>query len=216
MGPSGFFAFAHGSHPEGSLERGSHRALLFAPLLVLSIVNFAIAMLMRPAFLHAFAGQPAGVAAFFKFMLWLTALFFPVLVLVKALVLAATGWSIAALADEWPRVRTLVSLVLFGEVLLLLRPIFDVVVLYLRGLHTLRQPGDLRVRWGLDFFLDPQSPVLAVLVQHASVFHLMWGAFLYIALPRVTALSRSMAFVITAALWIAILALDVIWAIMRS
>jgi hypothetical protein len=186
------------------------RAPIVAPLAIVAIVNAMIGLSLRPLFLETLSGESQGVASFVTYVFWLTIFSSPVIVLAKAFLLAVVGWSIAALLGEAARLRTLVSTLLFGEVLFLIPGVLDLVVLYLRRLSGIMSAADLVVRWGLDLIVETSSPVLSAVLQGTSVFHLIWVAFLNAAFARGVGLSRAGAFVTTVGVWIALVASDVI------
>ncbi len=186
------------------------RAPIVAPLAVVAVVNAMIGLSLRPLILETLSREPQGVAYFATYVLWLTIFFSPVIVLAKAFALAVVGWSLAALLGETARLRSLVSTLLFGEVLFLIPGTLDLVVLYLRRLGGIMSAADLVVRWGLDLIVDASSPVLAAVLQGTSIFHLIWVAFLNAAFTRGVGLSRAGAFVAAVGVWIALVASDVI------
>lgn len=192
------------------------RAPIGAPLLVVAAANVTMALFMWPLFSETLARDSQAIIGFVAFLFWLTAVFSPVLVLTRVLPLAVTGWSVAAVVGERVHVRHLVSVLLFGEVLLLIRGALDLVVLHLRRLSGPLNPADLVVRWGLDLVIDARSPVGVAILQDTSIFHLLWMAFLYKALSSGADLSRASAFVVTGGLWTALVGLDVVRAIWLS
>ncbi len=186
------------------------RAPIVAPLAVVAVVNAMIGLSLRPLILETLSREPQGVAYFATYVLWLTIFSSPVIVLAKAFALAVVGWSLAALLGETARLRSLVSTLLFGEVLFLIPGALDLVVLYLRRLGGIMSAADLVVRWGLDLIVDTSSPVLSAVLQGTSIFHLIWVAFLNAAFTRGVGLSRAGAFVAAVGVWIALVASDVI------
>jgi hypothetical protein len=192
------------------------RAPIGAPLLVVAAANFTTALFMWPLFSETLARDSQAMVGLVAFLFWLTAVFSPALALTRALPLAVTGWSVAAVVGERARLRHLVSVLLFGEVLLLIRGALDVVVLHLRRLAGPLTPADLAVRWGLDLVIDARSPVGVAILQDTSIFHFLWIAFLYKALSSAADLSRASAFVVTGGLWTALVGLDIVRAIWLS
>jgi hypothetical protein len=192
------------------------RAPIGAPLLVVTVANVVMALFMWPLFSETLARDSQAISGFIAFLFWLTAVFSPVLVLTRALALAVTGWSLAAVVGERARLRHLVSIVLFGEVLLLIRGALDLVVLHLRRLGGPLDLADLAVRWGLDLVIDARSPAGVAILQDTSIFHFLWIAFLYKALSSGTDLSRAGALVVTGGLWTALVGLDIVRAIWLS
>lgn len=190
--------FAFDSH---TVDRIRERAPLLAPLLVFTALNLAVALAMREPLTRALAGQPQNVRQGFDLVFWVAAVFALLLVLVKALALAAVAWGLAALLDRVARFRALLSLLLYGELLLLLQGVFTALVLNLEGVEQIRAPSDLLVPWGVDMLVDLRSPAALAAAQHTTVFHLLWFAFLVYALPRVTGSSRGGAVFMALTLW---------------
>ena len=193
-----------------TLDAIRERAPLLAPLALVAVINLATALAMRPAFHHAFARQPEQLARAVEVTVWLVAVAYPIVALAKAVVLAAMAWAVAALAGAFARLRTLVSLLLYGELVLLGSAVFTAVVVHVRGLDTLRAPGDLLVSQGVDMFVDLRSPVGMAILQHTSVFYVAWFLFLCVALPGVTGVSRAVAIVTALALWASLLLFGVV------
>jgi len=184
--------------PETIRDRGP----VMAPLVFILLVNFVSATAMQPAITAALqASQPAG-AANVSFWLWLTALFAPVLTLLKALILTAVAWSVITLIGNEARFRTLLSLNVYGQAILALSPLFTVIVLHIRGLEAITSPDALLVSQGIDLFIDERSsPILLGLAQQGTIFHAGWFAFTAWCLRRATRLSLGTSLVVTTILW---------------
>lgn len=192
------------------------RAPALAPLLVIAVLNLTVAVLMRPALAAALRTQPNAVGYAAEAFLWLVAVFYPAIVLAKVLLLVAVAWSVVALLEESARWRQLFSVLLFGEILMLLQAAFTVIVLHARGLDALRAPADLIVHWGLAAFIDVQGPVAVALVQHATVFHAFWLLFVTVALVRSAALTRFTAVATALSVWGTTVAFDAVRGILAG
>lgn len=94
--------------------------------------------------------------------------------------------------------------------MLLIPAVLNVAVLYLRGLHALREPADLVVRWGIDLVIQSPSPIFQAVVQSTTVFHVIWVVFLCLALPSVAEFSRRMAVLVAGCVWTMVVLLNVI------
>ena len=200
--PAGNFAWIRQfGFDESTFTAIRDRAPAVAPLVVIAVLNVTVAVLMRPALAAALRTQPNGVAYAAEAFLWLVAVFYPAIVLAKVLLLAAVAWSVVALLEESARWRQLLSVLLFGEILMLLQATLTAIVLHLRGIGALHAPADLIVHWGVAAFIDVQNPVAVALVQHATVFHALWFLFVAVALIRSAALPRFTAVATALSVW---------------
>lgn len=207
MGPSGWLSrFLLG---ERTIVTIQDRAPVAEPLLVLTAANCLIAVSMYPAFVRAVSSQGLVAARLAEMVFWVTIGAYPFLTLLKAGVLGATGWAIAAVAGVTAPFRRLFSLLLHAEILLLAQMALSVVVLHLRGLETIGDPADLLVYWGLDFFWEPESVVLKVVLANGGVFHALWIVFVSSTLSRVAAMPRRGAFAAALGMWLVAAGLQV-------
>jgi hypothetical protein len=177
------------------------RAPLFAPLVAVTLVGFGSSLAMRSALAQALASRGQAVVANAIFLVWLAAVLSPAFALGKAAALTATGWALATLGGRDVRVRPLLSLLLFGQVVILARDVFVAAVLYWRGLDAIAAPSDLLVPTGLDLLLPNLGPVARAITQATGVFDLLWVAFVVLGLERVLSLRRREAFLGAGALW---------------
>ncbi len=177
------------------------RAPLCSPLVAVTLVSFGFSFAMRPALAQALASRGQAVVANAIFLVWLAAVLSPVFALAKAAALTATGWALATLGGRDGRVRPLLSLLLFGQVVILARDIFVAAVLYWRGLDAIAAPSDLLVPTGLDLFVPNLGSVARAITQVTGVFDLLWLAFMVLGLERVLRLRRRDAVLGAGALW---------------
>lgn len=179
----------------------AQRAPLFAPLVAVTLVNLGSSLAMRPALAQALAGRGEAAVASAAFSLWLAAVLSPVFALGKAAALTATGWALATLGGRDVRVRPLLSLLLFGQVVILARDVFVAAVLYWRGPDAIAAPSDLLVPTGLDLLLRNLGPVARAITQSTGVFDLLWVAFVVLGLEQVLRLRRRDAVLGAGAFW---------------
>lgn len=136
--------------------------------------------------------------------------------------LAAVAWSLVAVMGRFARFRVLLSLLPYGEFLLLLPGVFTALVLNLEGVRRVGGPSDLLVPWGLvvpwglDMAIELKSPTALAAAQSATIFHVLWFAFLVFALPRALACSRAEAVFTASTLWAGIVGVSVVRAALAA
>lgn len=195
---------------EETVRRIRDAAPVLAPLVALTLVNLAVAVAMRRPLTRGLAASPEGVRRVLDTAFWLVAVFYPVLALAKTLVLAACAWAVLALLGRDGRLRTLFSLLLYGELLLQLNGVFTALVLNLQGAGRIRQASDLLVPWGIDMLVPLHSRAALAAAQGATIFHLLWFAFLVAVMPRVTGVSRGGAAATAGTLWAGMIVFNVL------
>jgi hypothetical protein len=173
-------------------EIRDHRPIL--PALVVGwLFTITAAFAIRPIVWSAFSGEQAQLGQAVSTWMWVVALFAPAAFLVKALLLTGITWSVAVLMGQAPRVLRLFSVFLYGEAILAVQGVLVVLFLHMRGLDRLREPADLSVPMGIDALIRPESPVLMAIAQNMSAIHVVWFAFVAVALRRAVCLERPQA-----------------------
>lgn len=182
-----------------------HRPLL-APLLLIGLFSLAAMVSLRPLLEGAFTAAGIGAAARgVEAWLWVAAIFSPLLMGGKALILAGASWSLIALLGRDVAFRPLLSIYLYGEALLSLQGVAAALVLHLGRSGSVSSPEELYVPMGLEELVPPGSDVLAALARGGTAFHLAWFVFLAVALVRVVGLSRGAGAGAAAASWLLVL-----------
>ena len=149
------------------------------------------------------AEQVEGVAVLF----WAAASLAPVLVLLKAGVMAVLGWAILTLANSERRLRILLSVLLYGEAILAAQGIFAAGVVRVFHSGDSPSPENFSTAIGLAAFVPSSHPVLQAMAGGATLLHVAWCAFLYIAFRRAVELKRLPAGALAALFWAAIIGL---------
>lgn len=190
-------------------EIREHRPVA-APLVLVSVLSVTAAFSIQP-FVSGFL--PGEVSRGLAAVLWIAAIFSPVLAGGKALLLAVLSWSGLVLVGRDVRLRLLASLFLYGEAILALHGVAMVSVLHLRGPEAVSTIEDLYVPMGLEGFVPAGAPVLEALARGGTAFHLTWFLFLAVALVRVAGLSPRVASVVAGGAWALALSLAAIRAV---
>jgi hypothetical protein len=138
-----------------------------------------------------YASRPGGIPGIATFALWVAALGAPIFAIAKACVFASIVWALTALFDTPLRMRPVISLFVYGELICTLAGPYLVGILYARGLSSIAAPGDLIVPLGFDAFVDISgSPVLAAIARSTTIFDVLWFVLIAIGLSRVASMSR--------------------------
>jgi hypothetical protein len=193
-----------------TIGRIEERAPLITPLLAATAVNLATAVLMWGPFARALPQASPAAAQAVTMMSWLLVLFYPAIALGKAALFSAATWGVASVGGREASFRRLVSLFLYGELLLLLPGFFTGVVLTLRGPAASRAPEHLLVPWGIDMIVQVRSAVAIVAAQATTIFHLLWFVFLGVALARLVSWRRAQAWMTALVLWGGLVAFGVL------
>ena len=154
------------------------------PLVAGWIFALVSAVSIRPLLLSSVPAEQAGVAKGMEVLLWAIALAAPLIQLFKAGLLTALGWAVLVLVSSSRRIRPLFSVLLYGEAILAMQGVLLAVVLHFTTGGSVSSPQDLQVSLGPAAFVPPSRPVLMAVAQCLSVFHLVWFAFLLVALRR--------------------------------
>ncbi len=184
----------------------------FKPILPPLAVGWAFSLVgalgARPLLLGALEGQPPAAAATMELVLWLAAIAAPLIMLAKASLLAALGWAVMVLANAAPRVRTLFSVLLYGEAILMFQGVAVAVVVHLVTGGSVQSADDLQIPIGLAALVSPATPVLWAAAQSATVFHLAWAVFVAAALRRCVGFGGAASIALAAFFWGAVVAIS--------
>ena len=135
-------------------------------------------LVTAPLLPGAYGGQAPEVLQGVRTWLWVLVAVSPILGLAKGLALTGMAWSLLLLLGAEARFRALLSLTLFGELILSTQGLWIACVLRLRGVGGTAAPEDLRVFTGLDIILDDPSSSLGALASAVTPFHAAWFLFL--------------------------------------
>ncbi len=148
------------------------------PLLGLVGLTLLTVLVAAPLLPGAYAGQAPEILRGVRTSLWVLVAVSPILGLAKGLALTGMAWSLLVLLGAEARFRALLSVTLFGELVLATQGLWIVGVLWLRGGGAGAGEGDLRVFTGLDIILDDPSSPLGVMASAVTPFHVAWVLFL--------------------------------------
>lgn len=193
--------------PNGDLLRT--RAPLLAPALAVGAVTALSVAAMTPLMWIAYAGRPELLPTV-TYGVWAVTLFSPLGALVKAAALGGVAWAVLVLVDIEARYRSLVSTIVYAQIVLALQGVWIVALLWLRGRSHLQTPGDLMLSTGLDAFVhDPASP-LGALARGVGPFHMAWVVVLVVGFAAVGRASWKRTSVAAAAVWTIAVAITVV------
>ncbi len=187
-------------------------APILVPLVIVVLMQTLSAWSIREPAAAALAADPTAAEAA-EWLLIILLVFGPIVTLIKTLVLAALTWAILVLLSTTSRFRPILSIHMYGAAVLALSGVATAFVLRFRGGSGLGGADDLLVPMGLDLILDlGSSPVALAIVQHTSVFHVLWVVLVTWLLRRVTSMPGASALVATLVLW----ALGMGYAVLRT
>lgn len=152
---------------------------VLAPLAVGWVLSAVAALLLEPTV--AAAGGSGGTAA--SSFLAVGAILAPVFHLVRAGLLLLSAWSILVLLGRLPPFRPLFSIFVHGEVIVLLQTLL--LPLWLRLAPPPDGPGGLTAPFSLQPLAGDAGPWLTAAAGGVTPVHLIWAAFVYLALRRV-------------------------------
>ena len=160
-----------------------HRPI-FPPLVLIWIVSLTAVVALRPLIGSAMAGQPPGMASMMETVLWGTAIFAPILLLLKAGFLVAIGWAVMVMTNAGISARLLFSILLYAEAILAFQAILFALFAYFSPGGMPISPTGMQAPITLATLVSPTQPVLFAMAQAVSLFHLPWYIFLVIAIRR--------------------------------
>lgn len=176
-------------------------APIVVPFLIAVLINIVGANLFRGSAADALVADQAS-ASTTNLLLSLMVILSPVLILIRTLVMSLVTWAVLVLLSTKSRFRALVSIHLYGAMLLAIPAIVSAIVLRLRGADELQGPGDLLVPMGLDLVFDPgSSPTMIALTQQATVFHGLWVVLIVWLLSGAAGASRKTSVIAALLLW---------------
>ena len=171
------------------------------PLLLVAVLLTTAALLTGSLLPYAFRESPPAVVASLRLWFLLLGVLSPVLALLRAGVATGVVWSILTLGGRSVSPRGLLSLLLYGEIILALQGAVIATTARILGPDRLHSPQDLLVPTGLDLVFTPEGPLLQALVTQLSLFHLAWFLFLSAGIPVVTNTSRRVGVAVALLLW---------------
>lgn len=177
------------------------------PIVTPIVVGWAVAAASMLAFRsHLLAALPAnenGIGGqVIEALFWTYVIFAPVFMLLKSSLLALVGWALLSLAGIEAKVRSIISVLLYGEILLATNGLLHAIFLGLTGSSVVSTSGQ-PVFLGISAFLDRTSVLQMSVATHFTLLHLVWFAFLVVALRRVLRLGRLGAVTLAALFWLA-------------
>lgn len=147
------------------------------PLMGLAGLTLLTVLVAAPLLPGAYAGQAPEILRGVRKGLWVLVAVSPILGLAKGLALTGMAWSLLLLLGAEARFRALLSVTLFGELVLATQGLWIVCVLRLTGGAGAGE-GDPRVFTGLDIILDDPSSPLGAMASAVTPFHAAWVLFL--------------------------------------
>ncbi|MDT8340317.1 MAG: hypothetical protein RQ751_02290 [Longimicrobiales bacterium] len=161
---------------------------LLPPLLLVWVLAASTAFSLRPL---AAASVPDGAGAALDFMnvlFWIAVLSAPLLHFVKATVLALLSWAVLVLAGAPCRLRSLVSVLILGEVVITGYGVLSALWLHLAPLVGIGSPGAVYDPLALAQVVPFDHSLPGGLIANLSGMHLIWTGFVAWALRRVQGL----------------------------
>lgn len=171
---------------------------VLAPLVLVAAFSLTTAVSVQPFLASAL---PGAAGRGFALLIWLMAVLSPLLMGGKAAVLGVLSWSFLVVLGREIRLRSLVSVLLYGEAILALQGVAIVTVLNFRGPGAVASPGDLYVPMGLDALVSTAVPVLEALARGTTPFHVAWAVFVAAGLTQVAGVRRPTAWLTVGVLW---------------
>jgi hypothetical protein len=185
------------------------RGPLLVPTLLVGVVTVLSVGAMMPLMRSAYAGKPELLPTV-TYGVWAVTLLSPLTTLVKAAVLGGVAWAVLVLTSVEARYRSLVSMVVYAQIILALQGAWIVALLWLRGRSHLLAPGDLMVSTGPDAFVrDPTSP-LAALARGVGPFHVAWVVLLALGFAAISRRSWKRTSVAAIAVWMMAVGMTVV------
>lgn len=192
--------------PSAELIRG--RAPILTPTVMTSALMVGSVLATLPLVRLAYAGR-AALLPTVTTGLWIMAILSPITAVLKGLLLGGVAWAVVVLTGAQARYRSLVSAVLYGQVILALQGAWVTVLLWLRGTAGLHQPADLMLSTGMDAFVHDPSSVLAAVARCVTPFYCAWFIFLTVAVAQAARRGWWRGAVAAGVLWILVTGLGV-------
>ncbi len=157
---------------------------ILAPIVLGWIVALTAAIATRPLVLASMGDQVPAAANIMEAVMWVAALAAPVVILLKAGLLTAVGWAAAVVANARIAPRLLLSVLLYGEVILLFQGVAVALIAHFSPGGMPTSPTELQTPLSLGTFVSPARPALWAMAQQVSLFHAGWCSFLVVAIRR--------------------------------
>lgn len=179
----------------------AHKPIL-APVVAGWLLAFASAWSLWPFMTSALPPEQIDAVGV---LFWGSAVLAPFLMLAKAGVLAVVGWAVLILSNSDRRLRSLYSILLYGEAVLAAQGVFAAILLRATTDGAPHSPEDLKAALGLAALMPADSPVLQAMASGLTLLHVAWYAFLYVCFRRALDLGRLPACALAALFWLALL-----------
>jgi len=185
------------------------------PLVLGWALHILTVWLTVPLVAIALAGRPASAASLVQGWMWAMAALAPFILGGRALLWAVATWALLALGSRVNSARVLMSIFLYGEVLLAVHGL-----LLALFFQWTAEPGAV----GLSF-ADPLSLAAYVpsdhgpwggLVKHLSLVQAVWVAYVGLAGRRVLGLGTRGAWTLALTLWVGTVALSTVRILMHG
>ena len=186
-------------------EIGEHRPI-GPPLAAAWLLSIAAAVVTRPLALGMVSDQYPGAEGMVTTLLAFAALFSPLIVLAKVGVLGGFLWSALVLVNAPQRLRLLASILVYGEVILMLNGLATAVFAHLGGAGPPSAPELLQAPWSLAAHVSSADPMAWMVAQQLSAFHLVWALFIAAAVRRAAGMRLPGALATGALAWAAAIA----------
>ncbi len=185
---------------------------LLPPLALGWLLSLVATTAMRPLVNDSFAANEFGLVPAINTWMLIAALLAPLFQGGRALLLAALGWAVLALANVECRFRCVLSVMLYGDAILLAEAVGLAVFLHLFG-GEMRVPEDLRSPFDVASLVSEAGPIVQAAAQTLTVFHCLWLLFLWISFRKILALPRGPAAFLVCVMWGAVFAAAAVRAI---
>lgn len=160
--------------------------------------------------------EPNMVTSSVLLLLWLSAIFTPLVSLTKGLIFALLAWSLLILLDAPVRIRSLLAILVRGEVILAGTALLTAATLLIRGVGSIQTQADLRVPLGVDLFVEPSSPVWLAVTSHLTIVHVVWFAFVVLSVAPLRGVGRARAVAAASGIWVTSITFAVLRTMMTS
>jgi len=185
---------------------------LLPPLALGWLLSLVATTAMRPLISDAFAANDLAVGSALNTWMWLAAFLAPLFQSARALLLAGVAWATLALANIECRFRSILSVMLYGDAILMTEAVALAAFLHLFG-GEMGVPEDLRSPFGLAGLVSGGGPIVQAAAQTLTIFHGLWLLFLWFSFRRILVLPQAQSSLLVGALWGAVFAAAAVRAI---
>lgn len=189
------------------------RGTIVVPLLLVLVMSLLTAAGVQPWVSAGLGSGGLENRTVLSGWLWTFALVSPGLAAMKGLVLAVAAWAMLVLLGAAPRLRPLLSTLLYGETVLALQGVWIVAAMALFGSGGLGPANASALGLGLDALVPGLSPPILALARNVTPFHLAWVGFLAVAFFHLGPVSRTKAVVTGIVLWFLVVSVGLIQAL---